>query len=100
MWFTFLMKHEILQLHCLLKFCSQIATEPDLHPVSQEEYILSISNVQDGASLDIVMNGFWGKDQSMHLLLFIFLIHLLHQILPVLYLHAVWSMVAPKRLYR
>ena len=39
---------------------------------------VSSSNVQDGAILDIVMNGFWGEGQGVHLLMFIFLIHLLH----------------------
>ena len=41
--------------------CSQVATEPELQPVSSEEFSLSTANTQDGAILDIVMNGFWGK---------------------------------------
>ena len=34
------------------------ATEPELQPVSQEEFMLSAANVQDSARLDIVMNCF------------------------------------------
>ena len=44
----------------LTEVCSQIATEPELQPVSPEEFSLSNANTQDGARLDIVMNGFWG----------------------------------------
>ena len=44
----------------LSEVCSQIATEPELQPVSPEEFSLSTANTQDGARLDIVMNGFWG----------------------------------------
>ena len=40
--------------------CSQVATEHELQPVSSEEFSLSTANTQDGARLDIVMNGFWG----------------------------------------
>ena len=45
--------------------CSQVATEPELQPVSSEEFSLSTVNTQDGDRLDIVMNGFWREDQSM-----------------------------------
>ena len=45
----------------LTEVCSQVATEPELQPVSQEEFSQSTANVQDGARLDIVMNGFWGE---------------------------------------
>ena len=45
----------------LTKVCSQAATEPELQLVSQEDFSLSTANVQDGARLDIVMNGFWGE---------------------------------------
>ena len=43
----------------LTEVCSQVATEPELQPVSPEEFSLSTANTQDGARLDIVMNGFW-----------------------------------------
>ena len=46
-----------------------MATEPELQPVSQEDFSLSTANVQDGARLDIVMNGFWGRGQSVHFLI-------------------------------
>ena len=45
----------------LTEVCSQVATEPELQPVSQEDFSLTTANVQDGARLDIVMNGFWGE---------------------------------------
>ena len=45
----------------LTEVCSQVATEPKLQPVSSEEFSLSTANTQDGARLDIVMNGFWGE---------------------------------------
>ena len=51
----------------LTEVCSQVATEPELQPISPEEFSLSNANTQDGARLDIVMNGFWGEDQSVHL---------------------------------
>ena len=66
----------------LTEVCSQVATEQELQPVSQE-FSLSTANVQDGARLDIVMNGFWGEGQSMPLSMFVFLIDLLHLMLPV-----------------
>ena len=46
----------------LTEVCSQVATEPELQPASQEDFSLSTANVQDGARLDIVMNGFWGGE--------------------------------------
>ena len=44
----------------LTEVCSQVATEPELQLVSPEEFSLSTANTQDGARLNIVMNGFWG----------------------------------------
>ena len=43
----------------LTEVCSQVSTEPELQPVSQKDFSLYTVNVQDGAWLDIVMNGFW-----------------------------------------
>ena len=43
----------------LTEVCSQVAVEPELQPVSQQDYPAS-ANIQDGARLDIAMNGFWG----------------------------------------
>ena len=76
----------------LTEVCSQVATEPELQPVSSEEFSLSTANTQDGARLDIVMNGFWGGDQSVLLLTFVFSTHLLLLITPVLYLHVTKNM--------
>ena len=50
---------------CLLRHTNSrdiitVATEPELQPVSSEEFSLSTANTQDGARLDIVMNRFWG----------------------------------------
>ena len=44
----------------LTEVCSQVATEPELQPVPPEGLSLSTANVQEGARLDIAMNGFWG----------------------------------------
>ena len=43
----------------LTEVCSQVAVEPELQLVSQQDYPAS-ANIQDGAPLDIAMNGFWG----------------------------------------
>ena len=45
----------------MTEVCTQVATEPELQPVSQEEFSLSRGNVQDGTRLDIAMNGFLGR---------------------------------------
>ena len=44
----------------LTKVFSQVTTEPELQPVSQEDFSLSTANLQDGAKLDIAVNRFWG----------------------------------------
>ena len=44
----------------LTEVCSQVATEPELQSVSPEDFSLSTANTQDGARLNIVMNGVWG----------------------------------------
>ena len=45
----------------LTEVCSQVCTEPELQPVhNPDEFHLSTSNTQEGARLDIAMNGFWG----------------------------------------
>ena len=43
----------------LTEVCSQVVFEPELQPVSQWDYPSS-ANIQEGARLDIAMNGFWG----------------------------------------
>ena len=46
----------------LTEVCSQVCTEPELQPVhNPDEFHLSTSNTQEGACLDIAMNGFWGS---------------------------------------
>ena len=46
----------------LTDVCSQVCTEPELQPVhNSDEFHLSTSNTQEGARLDIAMNGFWGS---------------------------------------
>ena len=81
----------------LTEVCSQVATEPELQPVSSEEFSLSTANTQDGARLDIVMNGFWGEDQSVLLLTYVFSTHLLLLTTPVLYLHVTKSMKTSRK---
>ena len=43
----------------LTEVCSQVAVGPELQLVSQQDYPAS-ANIQDGARLDIAINGFWG----------------------------------------
>ena len=42
----------------LTEVCSQVIVEPELQPVSNPDE-LTTSNTQEGARLDVVMNGFW-----------------------------------------
>ena len=42
----------------LPEVCSQVATEPELQSVSQEDFSLSTANAQNGVRLETVMNGF------------------------------------------
>ena len=58
----------------LLEVYSQVVNEPELQPVSQEEFSLSAASVQDGARLDIVTSFFQGECQSVPLLMSIFFI--------------------------
>ena len=45
----------------LTEVCSQVIVEPELQPVSNpDEFSLATSNTQEGAHLDVVINGFWG----------------------------------------
>ena len=44
----------------LSKVCNDVCTEPELQPINGEVFTGSSSNIQDGARLDIVANGFWG----------------------------------------
>ena len=43
----------------LTEVCNQVVVEPELHPVSPQDFPLS-ANTQEGTCLDIAMNGFWG----------------------------------------
>ena len=44
----------------LTEVCHDIRVEPDLQPVTTEMLTSSTSNTNDGARLDIAVNGFWG----------------------------------------
>ena len=44
----------------LTEVCHEVSTEPDLQPLSTETFSLNSTNTQDGARLDIAVNGFWG----------------------------------------
>jgi len=49
----------------LTEVCSQVIAEPELQPVDNpDEYSLVTSNTQDGAHLDVGMNGFWGSQSE------------------------------------
>ena len=45
----------------LTEVCHQVCVEPELQPVDNpDEFPLATSNTQEGARLDVAMNGFWG----------------------------------------
>ena len=44
----------------LSETCPNVSTEPELQPLSGESLTYLISNVQDGACLDVRAEGFWG----------------------------------------
>ena len=60
--FLILRHNEIKDLtaHLLTEVCHQVSIEPDLQPLSTESFSSSSTNTQDGARLDIAVNGFWG----------------------------------------
>ena len=44
----------------LSEVCHDVEVEPHLQPLSDERFQQKTANTQDGARLDIAMNGFWG----------------------------------------
>ena len=45
----------------LTEVCHQVCVEPELQPVDNpDEFPLATSNTQEGARLDVAVNGFWG----------------------------------------
>ena len=44
----------------LSEVCHSVTTEPHLQPISGEVFSRASANVEDGARLDILANGFWG----------------------------------------
>ena len=46
--------------HLLSETCPNVSTKPELQPLSGESLTYLISNVQDGARLDVRAEGFWG----------------------------------------
>ena len=44
----------------LSEVCHAVEIEPHLQPIDDETFQLKTANVQDGARLDIAMDGFWG----------------------------------------
>ena len=45
----------------LSEVCHSVSTEPHLQPISGETLTGASANVEDGARLDILANGFWGS---------------------------------------
>jgi len=43
----------------LTEVCHDVEVEPHLQPLNDETFHYKTTNVQDGAHLDISMNGFW-----------------------------------------
>jgi len=48
----------------LLELCHCIEIEPSLQPLSGESFLHRSANVEDGAHLDVVANGFWERGQN------------------------------------
>ena len=44
----------------LTEVCHEVSVEPDLQPITGESFNGASANIQDGARLDIAVNGFWG----------------------------------------
>ena len=44
----------------LTEICPNVNVEPELQTISTETFRYLSTNTQDGARLDIAMNGFWG----------------------------------------
>ena len=53
----------------LSEVCHSVSVEPHLQPVSGETLRCASANVEDGARLDIVANGFWGGGLNEHFLM-------------------------------
>jgi len=50
----------------LTKICSQVIDELELQPIGNPGgYSVATSNTQDGARLDVTMNGFWGGQSEL-----------------------------------
>ena len=63
----------------LTEVCHQVHVEPKLQPVSApKSFTLSMANIQDGARLDIAVNGFWGVDLNAVMWMSVSLIPMLH----------------------
>ena len=43
----------------LTEVCHEVSVEPDLQPITGESFNGASANIQDGARLDIAVNGFW-----------------------------------------
>ena len=48
----------------LSEVCHRVGTEPSLQPVTGEQFEHRTANQEDGARLDIVAHGFWGRDRQ------------------------------------
>ena len=45
----------------LSEVCHNVSVEPQLQPLTGETFPLASANIEDGAHLDVVANGFWGS---------------------------------------
>ena len=50
---------ELASIHQHTEVCQKVKIEPNLQPVTGEQFILASSNTDDGAHWDIAANGFW-----------------------------------------
>ena len=45
----------------LLEVCHGVSVEPHLQPLTGETFSLASAIIEDGARLDVAVNGFWGS---------------------------------------
>ena len=49
----------------LSEFCHNVSVEPNLQPLSGEQFHYRSANVEDGARLDVSAESFWGRDRRL-----------------------------------
>lgn len=62
---SFVEKERHIKIHDLIahlptEICHEVQVEPKLQPISSEQFCQASLNTEDGAHLDVSVNGFWG----------------------------------------